>query len=663
MPAHRSSCVPHLLLLATTLFAGPAVAAAAAGTAPAAATAPMPSAAAFDVLFKRLDIGDLTALSASEQRKVVKQLAQLLPPGDAHRARLLDTQRCGLDYINDNQKGYEFADAHLAAALAAHDAAAAIRFYYCRGGYQESLKTPRDALADFERGIDLARSSGDDAMLATGLQARGGMYSLLGIYGKALADLLEARRLYTAQELDEAASQTLQDIGITYRRLGYPDKAREYLNQAIAHEKRVGDTESLYISTLQLGYADQETGKYESALATQQRALELASTTGDRTNVAAANLAIASVLTDLHRYAEAEPALQQAAVRFSSAGDRADAGMLAYERGRALAGLHEAHKALAEFAKAETAFRTSGNRRYQEMLFRAQAKSFEAAKQPAAALAAYKNFLAAHDAVARERSNQQAQMLREQFDTDRAKMENLRLKGEQAMKDRQVEALKRVRHWQQVAMGLLAILLGLLSLLAIRQLARLRNWKRMASLDALTGVANVRGVQQFANTAMRRARAQNEPLTILAIDLDEFKRINDAFGHPAGDRVLREVARACAAALRDGDLLGRIGGEEFLAVLPGTLADHAVDVAERLRRRVETLELAELPGGLHVSISIGVAEMLPHDRDVTALIERADTALYRAKTLGRNRVVSADAYERGAAAGTAAATGGDSAAR
>ncbi len=119
-------------------------------------------------------------------------MQQLLPPGDAHRTRLLDTLRCGLDFINTPQQGYDFADAKLAEALAAHDHAAAIRFYYCRGGYLESLKTPRDALADFERGIELARSSGDDAMLAAGLEARGGMYSLLGIYGKSLADLLEA---------------------------------------------------------------------------------------------------------------------------------------------------------------------------------------------------------------------------------------------------------------------------------------------------------------------------------------------------------------------------------------------------------------------------------------------------------------------------------------
>lgn len=629
------------MLVALALLGGSALAAPTAGSAPAPSAASLPSAAAFDALFKRLDIGDLIASSAADQLKVVSQLEQLLPPGDAHRARMLDTQRCGLDFINANQKGYEFADGRLAQALAAHDDAAAIRFYYCRGGYLENLKTPSDAMADFESGIKLARSSADDAMLAAGLQARGGMYSVLGIYGKALADLLEAQRIFSAQELDEASSQTLQDIGITYRRLGYPDKAREYLNHAIEHEKSVGDTVSLYISTIQLGYADQEAGHYDAALATQKHALELATATGDRASVASANLALASVLIDLHRYAEAESALQTAADGFAAVGDRADAGMLAYERGRALAGANEPHKALAEFATAEKAFTATGNRRYQQILYGAQAQVLEVLDQPAAALAAYKNFVAAHDAVEKERANQQAQMLREQFDTDRAKMENLRLKNEQAAKDRQVEALQGVRRWQQVAMGLLAILLGLLSLLAIRQLARLRIWKRMASVDALTGVANLRGVQNFANAMMRRARAQNQTLAVLTIDIDEFKRVNDAHGHPAGDRVLREVARACADALRDGDQLGRIGGEEFLAVLPRTQIDHALEVAERLRRRVEALDFPGLPYPLRVSISIGVAEALPHDRDISALIDRADAALYRAKAMGRNRVVSA----------------------
>ena len=640
MSAHRFHRLPHLFLIAAlaVVAAGGVSAADNSSSAP----KPLPSASAFDTLFERLDLGDLTALGTAQQKEVVAQLQQLLPPGDAHRQRLLDTQRCNLDFINSNAKGYAFADAKLAQALAAHDNAAAIRFYYCRGGYQESLKTARDALADYERGIALARSTSDDAMLAEGLEARGGTYSVLGIYGKALADLLEARRLYTQHELSEAASQILLDIGITYRRLGYPDKAREYLGQSVEHAKRVGDNDSLFLSALQLGYADQETGHPDTALATQQRALALAIGTGDRASIAAAHLAIASVRSDLHHYQDALEDLDEADAGFAATGDHVSTGMANFERGRALAGLNQPRKALAEFDSAETVFQANGNQRYLQTLHHAKAKTLETLGQTAAALAEYKRYLDAHDAVAKERANQQAQMLREQFDTDRAEMENARLKAEQGMKDRQVQDLQSVRRWQQVAMGLLAILLGVLVLLAIRQLARLRNWKRMASLDPLTGVANLRGVEQFAAAAMRQARTQHDPLAVLAIDLDEFKRINDGYGHPVGDRVLRQIARVCADALRDGDLLGRIGGEEFLAILPNTLLDHALDVAERLRRRVETLEIAELPAGLHLSISIGVAQMQPHDEIVAELIQRADAALYRAKAQGRNQVVGAE---------------------
>jgi diguanylate cyclase (GGDEF)-like protein len=628
--------------------------------------APIPSADAFDTLFKRLDLGDLSELDTPRQLTVLAQLEQLLPRGDLHRQRLLDSERCGLNFVNAIKDGFAFADSKLAEALAANDNAAAIRFYYCRSGYQSSLSTSRDALGDINRGIDLARQINDEPMLAFGLELRGGIYSYLGIYGKALADLLEAQRTFVRNELPEQAGMTLQDIGAAYRRLGYADKAREYLNQSIEHEQRVGDHESLFSSTLQLGFVDEETGHYAEALVTQQKALELAIATGDHQNIGSANLALAAVFTDLQRYPDAQTALQKAEADFAIAGDNSNAGMVAYERGRALAGLGQQRKALDEFSRAETAFDASGNTRYQEQLHQAKAQTLETSGQATTALTEYKRYLALHEEVGRQRADQQAQMLREQFDTDRSNMENARLKAEQALTDHQVEALQRVRAWQQTAMGLLAILLGLFALLVIRQLRKLRSWKRMASIDALTGVSNRRGVEQFMAAVMRQARMRQEALAVLALDIDHFKHINDSFGHAAGDRVLQHVARTCGEALRDGDLLGRIGGEEFLVVLPGnTLEQAAADVAERLRSRVEALALDDLPAGLRTTISIGVAQMSPQDANVADLLLRADEALYRAKAEGRNRVVGAPEVsanqELGAVAGTAATTGGGAA--
>jgi hypothetical protein len=132
MSAHRFQ---HLLraLLPALLLAVAAVGPAAADLAKPAAE-PMPSASAFDTLFARLDVGDLTSRDAAAQRVIEKQLQQLLPSGDAHRRRLLDTVRCNLDFVNATQDGFAFADAKLAEALSAHDDSAAIRFYDCRGG-------------------------------------------------------------------------------------------------------------------------------------------------------------------------------------------------------------------------------------------------------------------------------------------------------------------------------------------------------------------------------------------------------------------------------------------------------------------------------------------------------------------------------------------------
>jgi diguanylate cyclase (GGDEF)-like protein len=623
-------------------------------------TPSLPNAESFDALFRRVDVGDLTALDTRQQKKVVEQLQKLMPSGDAHRQRLLDSMHCSLDFVERNKEGYAFAEAHLNESLKAGDSAAAVRFYYCRGGFQSSLSTQRDSLADIERGLELARSIDDDTLLAFGIEQRGGVYSYLGIHGKALADLLEAQRIYQQHELNEMSAQMLTPIGMAYRRLGYLDKAREYLTQSIDHAQKVGDHESEQGSTIQLGFVDQEAGRYASALNTLHRALDLATPTGDNSSIAPTNLAISGVLSDLHRYPEALEALRKAEEQFAATGDVSYAGSIAYERGRAMAGQNQRQQALEQFDRAGAAFDASGNQRYLERLHEAKAQTLEAMGQPQAALEEYKRYLAVHEEVARQRSDQQTQMLREQFDTDRAKLENQRLKAEQKLKDSEVENLRSTRRWQQAAMALLAIVLGMLSVLVIRQLMRLRIWKRMASVDALTGVPNLRGVEAFANRAMRLARTSLEPLSVLAIDVDRFKSINDSHGHATGDRVLQQIARACHESMRDGDLLGRIGGEEFLAVLPGTKLDHALDVAERLRNRVATLKLTDLPEDIQVTISIGAAEMLPEDGDFDALKQRADEAMYRAKESGRNRVVSSGAVgqERGAPLGTAATAAG-----
>jgi diguanylate cyclase (GGDEF)-like protein len=123
------------------------------------------------------------------------------------------------------------------------------------------------------------------------------------------------------------------------------------------------------------------------------------------------------------------------------------------------------------------------------------------------------------------------------------------------------------------------------------------------------------------------------------LDVDHFKRVNDSYGHETGDRVLRVLADSCRACLRQQDVIGRYGGEEFVAFLPETPADLALDAAERLRHAVETLTVDSPQGPVKVTVSIGIATYNRATTSISALINAADRALYEAKQKGRNRVV------------------------
>jgi diguanylate cyclase (GGDEF)-like protein len=139
-----------------------------------------------------------------------------------------------------------------------------------------------------------------------------------------------------------------------------------------------------------------------------------------------------------------------------------------------------------------------------------------------------------------------------------------------------------------------------------------------------------------------RYRRGGGTASLLMLDVDHFKAINDRHGHPAGDEVLRSIARILRDTLRQEDLPGRYGGEEFGVVLPGAGAEGAAVVAERLRKRIEAA-LLERRAGIKATVSIGFAEIGPQDVDCTTWIARADRALYAAKAAGRNRCVSSAA--------------------
>jgi diguanylate cyclase (GGDEF)-like protein/PAS domain S-box-containing protein len=162
----------------------------------------------------------------------------------------------------------------------------------------------------------------------------------------------------------------------------------------------------------------------------------------------------------------------------------------------------------------------------------------------------------------------------------------------------------------------------------------------MATIDHLTGLLNRGCFLEMAERELHRSQRYGSPLSLIMLDVDHFKQVNDAHGHAMGDRVLESLAQACADVLRDSDLLGRIGGEEFAACLVECKLERAKAVGERLRLAVESLKVEDNQAQASVTISLGAAQA-QEDEDLAALMRRADQAMYEAKRAGRNRLALA----------------------
>jgi diguanylate cyclase (GGDEF)-like protein len=181
-----------------------------------------------------------------------------------------------------------------------------------------------------------------------------------------------------------------------------------------------------------------------------------------------------------------------------------------------------------------------------------------------------------------------------------------------------------------------AVVAGVVELLATRNRLLVERLVAEARMDNLTGLLNRRGFAERAGAELARSRREASWLGVASFDLDHFKAINDEYGHEIGDQVLVKVSEFFRAEMRESDVLARMGGEEFTALLPGDSTEQATALAERVRAKLEASEGSGLPS---VTVSVGVVSAIGPD-DLDTLLRDADRALYEAKFSGRNRTVT-----------------------
>jgi len=609
------------------------------GFVPPDATEPRPPspADAFDIVFERV-VGpvSLDASTASYEHDL-DRLRTLLPPDDRVREVRYRSVFCGSTRWKDVNKGLAYSEQALQMAQSAGDRVSEARSLLCRSAYLSLRDGSRHGLPDIDRALAILDKLDEPQLEGETLEIRGDLRSLIGEQANALLDYQRARAAYRDSGIGNDPETLLQSMAVTYRRMGDYAQAASYFEQARPRLEAKQNFEGLAVNSIQLGFLHDEAGAPDKARAAFEEAVRISTEHDDPIDRNGALLGLAEAQIALDQPQAAQATLRQAAAGYAEQQDDSSQDMLLLLGGKALAkqGQHEA--ALARYAEAQPLMENSGNLRYLAMLHQARAASEEALGRDRDALASFKRYEALQDELQGKMRLEQGRLLQYEYEIGRRDFENQRLRAERQAQAQQLADLRRIRRWQTVAMASGLLLVALLAAFAWRQWGKSRRLRALALVDPLTGAASRRGFDTAAAGALVDAMRTGLPLSLLALDLDRFKTINDRYGHPAGDHVLAATTMAWQAVLRERDLLARIGGEEFAVVCPDATLDKARGIATRLLEATEALRFDEIDPALRVGVSIGIAQTEPGDTLAT-LHSRADAALYRAKQGGRGRV-------------------------
>jgi len=522
------------------------------------------------------------------------------------------------------------------------DAKAASELHACRGYARAQGNDLARAAQDYEAAFAAGRRAHDAGAVAQASVLRGELRYLIGDTANALVDLQLAYKLQQQRGNTVRANYALNAIANLYadEHVGEYDKALAYYRQLLAAHQAAHKAGEESTAWFNIASTLDHKGDLKGAVEAYHKSLDIELARGDPDQIADVQRALGVSLVKLGRMDAAMPLFGQAIARYGFAKDEQGIAATRLSRAVALRKLGRLADANADFAAARDYFTRKPNPRFLEKIEAEQAQAYAAAGDWQHAYAALAAQIAHRDELAARLKQEATTRLRVAFDTEKTESENRALEQSNALKEQALGSARRIGSLQRAVTALSIAISLLLAWMIVRARRTARRMRTLALTDELTRLPNRRHVFDIASRASDAAHEVSAPWCVLALDIDHFKSINDRFGHDAGDKVLVRVAKACADAVRRHDVVGRIGGEEFLVVLPRSGLKEACDVAERIRKSVEALVHDDIEPGLRTTISIGAAQSRPDDKGVGSLAKRADECLYAAKTSGRNRVVA-----------------------
>ncbi|MDP4537206.1 diguanylate cyclase [Alkalimonas collagenimarina] len=503
--------------------------------------------------------------------------------------------------------------------------------------------TPADGMPITESAIEWAKHNQHQALYIHGLVVRGILQLSLVNYVAAMQDLLQAYRLAPAEDFMLSKGHIAGYIALVYEYRREDELAIPYFEESVEFHQSQGNIVEVSIAQYGLGKAQINLGNHQQGIDLLNASMQLAAEAGDDQGVAYAQKELASIHIQRQDFEEAKAMLQSALQTFSKADNQYM--LLDIHRSLAVIALQQSELDLAE-QHITKAF-TYGDAEHMPIqhahIQQLQAEWKAASNHPAEAYRLYRQASQRLSELNNQRSTHLLHQLRAQYELDTNAFENQLLQKElelqQTIINSQTEHQRMLIGWLAGLVIGIALLLFLISYVLLQR----KKLQQLANFDGLTQLPNRRHTLGLLKQQLQLSQRHHYPLTVAMLDLDYFKQLNDGFGHAVGDRVLQKFARLCQEHTRSTDVVGRIGGEEFLVILPHTNAEDAKQVLEAIRSHTPqigtTLELNDY----RTTVSIGYTSYTGFDSAETMLVS-ADQALYHSKAEGRNRLSTAQDF-------------------
>jgi len=513
-----------------------------------------------------------------------------------------------------------------------------VKIDICRGTAMEKLGDSAGARKAYLDTLSFARLQGLKEQEAEALLNVGQLQSFKGEFSDALETLQAAHSLFNDLKLENKVRITLNSIAILYGRMGENKKSLEYYAQVLEQNKAQGKKRNVAVVLYNMGRRYEELKDYPKALSSFSEALKIHAELKSEVSVALVERSIGSVYNSMNEPAKALRHLETALEILQRKSIIKSQGQVYLEMGVAYRGQKKFDQSFAAFEKAEKVLKASSSPSLERDLWEQRSLLFVDKLDWRHAYESYVEFKKSSDSIYSKQKEEQLAHFQVRFDTAQKDKANQLLKHENELQEQRIQASTRIQSLQLAVISLGCLLFGLVGWFAVRQVRLAQRMRDLALTDELTKVPNRRHILTYGEEVLKACSSQQKAFSVLVLDIDHFKKINDTYGHGIGDEVIKRVASICKGSLRKGDNVGRIGGEEFLIVLPATTPQEAQEIGERIRAQIAFNNMGDIQPGMRVTVSVGIASDVSGSRKLDVLMNLADEALYEVKENGRNGV-------------------------